>query len=34
MVTHDAQAAGYADRLVELEDGRIVNDAQQAREVA
>jgi len=33
MVTHDPQAASYADRLVELEDGRIVNDVPQ-REAA
>jgi putative ABC transport system ATP-binding protein len=26
MVTHDPRAAAYADRLVELEDGRIVRD--------
>ena len=26
MVTHDPQAAAYADRLVELEDGQIVRD--------
>ncbi|MCW3010657.1 MAG: transporter ATP-binding protein, partial [Solirubrobacterales bacterium] len=26
MVTHDPRAAGYADRLIELEDGRIVRD--------
>src|SRR3954449_821476 len=26
MVTHDADAAGYADRIVELADGRIVDD--------
>ena len=26
MVTHDAQAASYADRLLLLADGRIVHD--------
>jgi putative ABC transport system ATP-binding protein len=26
MVTHDANAASYADRLVVMGDGRIVND--------
>jgi putative ABC transport system ATP-binding protein len=24
MITHDAEAAGYADRLVKMKDGRIV----------
>ncbi len=28
MVTHDAQAASYADRLVVLADGRVVRDAE------
>ena len=27
MVTHDPEAASYADRLVVLRDGRIVHDA-------
>jgi putative ABC transport system ATP-binding protein len=26
MVTHDARAASYADRLLELEDGVVVRD--------
>jgi len=30
MVTHDPRAAAYADRLVELEDGRIVRDGSPA----
>ena len=34
MVTHDADAAGYADRLVELADGRIVDDRRQDRHAA
>ena len=34
MVTHDPQAAAYADRLVELEDGQIVSDRPQSREAA
>jgi putative ABC transport system ATP-binding protein len=33
MVTHDADAAGYADRIVELADGRIVDD-RRARDAA
>ena len=31
MVTHDARAAGYADRLIELEDGLIVRDGAPAQ---
>jgi putative ABC transport system ATP-binding protein len=34
MVTHDPDAAGYADRLVELADGRVVNDRRQDRHAA
>jgi putative ABC transport system ATP-binding protein len=34
MVTHDPDAAGYADRLVELADGRIVDDRRQDRHAA
>ena len=34
MVTHDADAARYADRLVELADGRIVDDRRQDRHAA
>ena len=34
MVTHDPQAAAYADRLVELEDGLVVSDEPQGREAA
>jgi len=30
MVTHDAQAASYADRLVVLSDGRVVRDGEAA----
>jgi len=26
MVTHDARAAAYGDRIVTLEDGRVVSD--------
>jgi putative ABC transport system ATP-binding protein len=34
MVTHDPDAAGYADRVVELADGRIVDDRRQNRHAA
>jgi putative ABC transport system ATP-binding protein len=34
MVTHDPDAAAYADRLVELADGRVVNDRRQDRHAA
>ena len=31
MVTHDPEAASYADRLVVLRDGQVVHDARRAR---
>jgi putative ABC transport system ATP-binding protein len=31
MVTHDPDAAGYADRVIELADGRIVDDRRQSQ---
>jgi putative ABC transport system ATP-binding protein len=34
MVTHDPDAAAYADRIVELADGRVVNDRRQDRHAA
>jgi len=34
MVTHDPDAAGYADRIVELADGRIAGDRRQDRDAA
>jgi putative ABC transport system ATP-binding protein len=34
MVTHDPEAAAYADRIVELADGRVVNDRRQDRDAA
>ena len=34
MVTHDPDAAGYADRVVELADGRIAGDHRQDRDAA
>jgi putative ABC transport system ATP-binding protein len=34
MVTHDHEAAGYADRIVELADGRVVDDRRQDRHAA
>ena len=34
MVTHDPHAAGYADRLLRLADGRIVADEQIHRDAA
>jgi putative ABC transport system ATP-binding protein len=34
MVTHDPDAAAYADRIVELADGRIVDDRRQDRHAA
>jgi putative ABC transport system ATP-binding protein len=34
MVTHDPEAAGYADRVVELADGRVVEDRRQDRHAA
>ncbi|HEY3018758.1 MAG TPA: ABC transporter ATP-binding protein [Solirubrobacteraceae bacterium] len=34
MVTHDPDAAAYADRVIELADGRIVDDRRQDRDAA
>jgi putative ABC transport system ATP-binding protein len=34
LVTHDPDAAAYADRIVELADGRVVNDRRQDRHAA
>jgi putative ABC transport system ATP-binding protein len=34
IVTHDPEAAGYADRIVELADGRVVDDRRQDRHAA
>jgi putative ABC transport system ATP-binding protein len=34
IVTHDPDAAAYADRIVELADGRVVNDRRQDRHAA
>jgi putative ABC transport system ATP-binding protein len=34
MVTHDAHAASFADRILVLNDGRIVHDGQAATEEA
>jgi putative ABC transport system ATP-binding protein len=34
MVTHDPDAAAYADRVVELADGRVVDDRRQDRDAA
>jgi len=34
MVTHDPDAAAYADRVIELADGRVVDDRRQDRDAA